>query len=115
MNLGRTLRFYSDRYGSTMSNEVCLPPPCSVRPTDSLHQQILLHTLNENGIASPASLETYVHDDIDRYGVKLTTLHSKLEKARSEQLEGISNKVSSSDAETSVYSFHSAFSVEADS
>ena len=55
-----------------------------------------MHTLNENGVASPASLETYVHEDIDRYGVKLTDLHGKLKKARSDQLEGISKRDSSS-------------------
>ena len=32
MNLGRTLRFYSDRYGSTMSDEVRLTPLSLLSP-----------------------------------------------------------------------------------
>ena len=70
----------------------CLTERVLTRPP----QQILLHTLNENGVGSPASLETYVHEDIDRYGVKLTDLHGKLKKARSDQLDGISKQDSSS-------------------
>ncbi|KAM0756159.1 hypothetical protein T439DRAFT_22334 [Meredithblackwellia eburnea MCA 4105] len=69
-NLGRTLRFYSDRYGAQMSTE-----------------EILLHALGENGVPSPASLKAYVSDDIDRYGAKLTALHTKLKRARDRQLE----------------------------
>ncbi|KAI5478540.1 transcriptional activator SPT7 [Pseudohyphozyma bogoriensis] len=70
MNLGKTLRFYSDRYGSQMSTE-----------------QILLHTLNENGVPAPSHIESYVTEDIDHYGSKLKDLRAKLQKARQVQLD----------------------------
>ncbi|GAA5899960.1 hypothetical protein JCM6882_007012 [Rhodosporidiobolus microsporus] len=69
-NLGRTLRFYSDRY------EAELTP-----------SQMLTHTLAENGIPSPSALDLYVSDDIDRYGSRLSDLLRKLERAREEQLD----------------------------
>lgn len=72
MNLGRTMRFYVDRYGSQMSTE-----------------QILLHVMGENGVPAPSFLEDYVSEDIDRYGVKLEDLHLKLKRAREAQLEDV--------------------------
>ncbi|KAL8283696.1 hypothetical protein RQP46_005491 [Phenoliferia psychrophenolica] len=72
MNLGRTMRFYADRYGSQMSTE-----------------QILLHVLGENGVPSPSHLEDYVSEDIDRYGAKLDGLHLKLQKAHRAQVEDV--------------------------
>ncbi|KAK4695954.1 transcriptional activator SPT7, partial [Phenoliferia sp. Uapishka_3] len=76
MNLGRTMRFYVDRYGSQMSTE-----------------QILLHVLGENGVPAPSHLEDYVSEDIDRYGVKLVDLHSKLQRARQDQLDNVKDVV----------------------
>lgn len=95
MNLGRTLRFYSDRYGSTMSTEVSSPDSSGFAPiSDPLAlQQILLHALGENGVPAPSFIKSYVSEDIDRYGVKLTELHGKLEKARKDQLEGIEGPI----------------------
>ncbi|GAA5887636.1 hypothetical protein JCM5296_004441 [Sporobolomyces johnsonii] len=72
-NLGRTVRFYADRYGAEMSKE-----------------DILLHTLAENGVAAPSSLEAYVSEDIDRYGTRLSDLLAKLDRTRQERLDGIS-------------------------
>ncbi|GAA5949495.1 hypothetical protein JCM3765_002680 [Sporobolomyces pararoseus] len=68
-NLGRTLRFYSDRFGSEMSKE-----------------QMLLNTLSESGIPSPSTLHDYVSDDINQYGARLSDLLGKLERSRQERL-----------------------------
>ena len=45
-------------------------------------QEILLHTLSENGVPNPATLETFIKEDIDDYGQKLKELYSKLEKVK---------------------------------
>ncbi|GAA5849941.1 hypothetical protein JCM8547_000959 [Rhodosporidiobolus lusitaniae] len=70
VNLGRTLRFYSDRYAAELTP-----------------QQMLTQTLSENGIPSPSALDSYVAEDIDRYGSRLSELLRKLERAREEQLD----------------------------
>ncbi|BGP21743.1 Transcriptional activator spt7 [Rhodotorula toruloides] len=69
-NLARTLRFYSDRYGADMSDK-----------------RILVHALGENGVPSPAHLQAYVSEDIDRYGSRLSDLLAKLERTRRDQLD----------------------------
>ncbi|SCV68560.1 BQ2448_681 [Microbotryum intermedium] len=69
-NLGRTMRFFADRFGDKMSTE-----------------QLLLHVLNENGVASPSDLHTYVSEDIEKYGATLDGLHGKMDKARRHQIE----------------------------
>lgn len=48
-----------------------------------------MHVLSENGVPSPSALEEYVSEDIDTYGLKLTELHGKLERARRDQLDGV--------------------------
>ncbi|KAJ8488105.1 hypothetical protein ONZ45_g14087 [Pleurotus djamor] len=60
-NVGRTIRFLSDKYGHTMSPE-----------------EIILHTLFESGTAQIQDLERYVSDDIERYGTRLGDLEKKL-------------------------------------
>ncbi|GJN91821.1 hypothetical protein Rhopal_004844-T1 [Rhodotorula paludigena] len=72
-NLGRTLRFYVDRYGNDLSE-----------------RRILNQALAENGVPSPSHLSSHVSEDIDRYGARLNDTLSKLERARQEQLEGLS-------------------------
>ncbi|BGP36918.1 Transcriptional activator spt7 [Rhodotorula kratochvilovae] len=69
-NLGRTLRFYADRYSSDLSEK-----------------EILTRTLSENGIPSPSHLSAYVSEDVDRYGQRLSDLLSKLERTRAEGLD----------------------------
>ncbi|GAA5832880.1 hypothetical protein JCM11251_000515 [Rhodosporidiobolus azoricus] len=69
-NLGRTLRFYADRYAAELTPS-----------------QMLTHTLSENGVPTPSLLDTYVSEDIDRYGSRLSDLLRKLERAREEQLD----------------------------
>jgi transcriptional activator SPT7 len=62
-NLCKTIRVYMDR-SSTMSGE-----------------DVLLHTLQENGISEPEILQDYITHDIKRYGSKLEELRKKLESA----------------------------------
>ncbi|TNY19267.1 hypothetical protein DMC30DRAFT_354181, partial [Rhodotorula diobovata] len=69
-NLGRTLRFYADRYS-----------------TDLSEKDILTRTLSENGIPSPSHLSAHVTEDVDRYGQRLSDLLAKLERTRKEQLD----------------------------
>ncbi|SCZ90567.1 BZ3500_MvSof-1268-A1-R1_Chr1-3g02070 [Microbotryum saponariae] len=69
-NLGRTMKFFADRFGDKMSTE-----------------QLLLHVLSENGVASPSDLHAYVSDDIDKYGATLDGLHGKMDKARRDQIQ----------------------------
>ncbi|GAA6051283.1 hypothetical protein JCM3770_006794 [Rhodotorula araucariae] len=69
-NLGRTLRFYADRYSA-----------------DLTEKEILTRTLSENGVPSPPHLSSYVTEDVDRYGQRLSDLLAKLERTRAEQLD----------------------------
>lgn len=61
MNLGRLLRSYSDRFSGEMTVE-----------------ELILHTLHESGGIDVRSLETYVADDVVRYGHKMSELLRKL-------------------------------------
>lgn len=61
MNIGRTMRSYSDRFAQEMSVE-----------------ELILHALFENGGIDVRSLESYVADDVVRYGNKMTDLLRKL-------------------------------------
>ncbi|PWN41705.1 hypothetical protein IE81DRAFT_324336 [Ceraceosorus guamensis] len=56
-NIGRTLRLYADGYANEMSTE-----------------ELVLHALHENGGADVRSLESYIADDVERYGVRLKEL-----------------------------------------
>ncbi|KAG8965276.1 Transcriptional activator spt7 [Tulasnella sp. 419] len=71
-NLGRTLRFYCDKYAHAMTPE-----------------EIVLHTLFENGTTEIQELERHIKDDIERYGTKLLDLERKLEHAYREQVESV--------------------------
>lgn len=53
-------------------------------------QRILNQALAENGVSYPSHLSSHVSEDIDRYGARLNDTLSKLERARQEQLEGLS-------------------------
>lgn len=61
MNIGRTMRSYSDRFAQEMSVE-----------------ELILHALFENGGIDVRSLESYVADDVVRYGNKMSDLLRKL-------------------------------------
>ncbi|KZT33790.1 hypothetical protein SISSUDRAFT_1027315 [Sistotremastrum suecicum HHB10207 ss-3] len=63
-NLGRTLRLYCDRHSKTMTAE-----------------DIILHTLFENGIPEISELEYYIKDDIVRHGARMLDVEKKLSNA----------------------------------
>lgn len=69
MNLGRTLRSYVDRFAREMSVE-----------------ELMLHTLYENGGADVRTLESYVRDDVQRHGHKMAELLRKLRTSYRETL-----------------------------
>lgn len=72
LNLGRTLRFYQDRFGARMAPA-----------------EVLLHALAENGVPGPQALRDYVQEDIEDYGTQLRAMQGRLERAREEQLEDL--------------------------
>ncbi|KAF8210067.1 hypothetical protein K438DRAFT_1959354 [Mycena galopus ATCC 62051] len=61
LNVGRTIRYLSDKYSQTMTPE-----------------EIILHTLFESGISRVQDLERYISDDVERYGTRLGDLEKKL-------------------------------------
>ncbi|KAG6888372.1 hypothetical protein C0995_008808 [Termitomyces sp. Mi166 len=71
LNVGRTIRFLSDKYAATMTPE-----------------EIILHTLFESGISKIQELERYVSDDVERYGARLAGLEEKLVAAYRETTAG---------------------------
>ncbi|KAI9017167.1 hypothetical protein BC832DRAFT_11089 [Gaertneriomyces semiglobifer] len=62
MNLGKTMRLYLDKHSRGMSSE-----------------EILIHTLHENGIEEVGSLDSYIRHDVERYGDKLYDLRRRLQ------------------------------------
>ncbi|KIM36888.1 hypothetical protein M413DRAFT_448819 [Hebeloma cylindrosporum] len=71
LNVGRTIRFLSDKFGKTMTPE-----------------EIILHTLFESGSSKIQDLERYIKDDIERYGARLGELEKKLVGAYRETTAG---------------------------
>ncbi|KAI8364636.1 uncharacterized protein BYT42DRAFT_589889 [Radiomyces spectabilis] len=63
-NIGRTLRWYWDNYGQTMQPE-----------------ELMAHTLYENGVMSLKDLESYIVDDIERYGGRLDDIYRRLQQS----------------------------------
>lgn len=63
-NIGKTLRSYLDEHGKVMKSE-----------------DILSHTLSENGVSSIDDLENYIEKDIIRLGDQLDDMNSKLENS----------------------------------
>ncbi|KAI8880280.1 Bromodomain-containing protein [Backusella circina FSU 941] len=61
-NLGKTLRYYFDDYDKEMDGE-----------------EIMLHSLYENGINGFSELEDYIMDDVVKYGTRLNDVKRKLE------------------------------------
>ncbi|KAI0050843.1 hypothetical protein FA95DRAFT_1635331 [Auriscalpium vulgare] len=61
LNVGRTLRFYMDKYSNAMTPE-----------------EIILHTLFESGTTRIQALERYVKDDVLRHGNRLNDLEKKI-------------------------------------
>ncbi|KZO92244.1 hypothetical protein CALVIDRAFT_520521 [Calocera viscosa TUFC12733] len=69
-NIGRTMRHFLDIHSGDM-------PP----------EEIVLHTLFENGVTEVNQLERYVRDDVQRYGGRLQEIARKLQTAYREQSE----------------------------
>lgn len=61
-NVGKTVRNYWDTHGHGMTGE-----------------EILLHSLHENGVDQLEDLETYVADDVEKYGHRLKDVGRRLE------------------------------------
>lgn len=55
--------------------------------------------LGENGVPAPSVLEQYVAEDVERYGTKLADMHTKLSRARREQVEGFEDAAEGKDDE----------------
>ena len=45
-----------------------------------------MHGLYENGVADIGELESYIRDDVERYGHRLDELHRKLESSYNDLL-----------------------------
>lgn len=71
MSLGKTLRVYWDGYCNNMTDE-----------------EILTHTLYDNGIEAFQELEEYISDDIEKYGHRLNDIHRKLTSSYNELVNG---------------------------
>ncbi|GBB87351.1 hypothetical protein RclHR1_01380013 [Rhizophagus clarus] len=69
LNLGKTMRAYMDDVFNKKTPE-----------------EIIKKTLYENGVPSPKDIESYVRDDIERYGAKLRDIQRRLENAYKESL-----------------------------
>jgi transcriptional activator SPT7 len=69
MSIGRTLRMYTDQFAHEMSVE-----------------EIILHAIFENGGMDIRSLESYIVDDVLRYGSKMSDLLRKLQASYRETL-----------------------------
>ncbi|KAG0275910.1 Transcriptional activator spt7 [Linnemannia exigua] len=82
LNLGRTLRGYTDLYNKGMTAE-----------------EILLHTLHENGVNGVGDLEGYIREDVERYGNKLQDIHRKLETSYTDVVNATLNEGHNADAD----------------
>ncbi|KZT61132.1 hypothetical protein CALCODRAFT_447689 [Calocera cornea HHB12733] len=67
-NIGRTMRYLLDVHSNDMPAE-----------------EIVLHTLFENGVTEVNQLERYVRDDVQRYGGRLQEISRRLQTAYREQ------------------------------
>ncbi|KAI7863084.1 hypothetical protein BDF14DRAFT_1847660 [Spinellus fusiger] len=76
LNIGKTLRSYWDDYGRQMNSE-----------------EIIMHTLYENGVPSISALESYIVDDIGRLGSRLEDLHRKLDTSYQDIISGSTDKL----------------------
>lgn len=68
-SIGRTMRMYTDRYGSTMSSE-----------------EIILHTLHSTSSVGVKELDKYMHEDVPRLQSRLDELRRKLEASWKERV-----------------------------
>ncbi|KAJ3012031.1 Transcriptional activator spt7 [Thoreauomyces humboldtii] len=69
-NLGKTIRVFTDKFSKVMTDE-----------------EILQHTLEENGIEKPAQLDAHIRVDIGRHGDRLHHLRRKLSYAYKDMIK----------------------------
>lgn len=53
----------------------------------SSSQELILHTLSENGTTEIQQLDRYIKEDVEHYGVKLSLLTKKMQTAYLESVE----------------------------
>ncbi|KAI9478715.1 MAG: hypothetical protein EXX96DRAFT_505382 [Benjaminiella poitrasii] len=70
-NIGKTMRSYWDRYSHKMEGD-----------------EMLIHSLYENGILDISEIESYVHDNVERNVHRLDDLHRKLQTSYQDLLSG---------------------------
>ncbi|KAK4516715.1 Nucleolar GTP-binding protein 1 [Mucor velutinosus] len=70
-NIGKTIKTYCDTHSKDMTGE-----------------EILLHSLHENGVSQLEDLETYVTDDVEKYGHRLKDVSRRLEGTYQELVAG---------------------------
>ncbi|EPB89608.1 hypothetical protein HMPREF1544_03540 [Mucor circinelloides 1006PhL] len=70
-NLGKTVKTYCDTHGN-----------------DMMAEEILLHSLHENGVSQLEDLENYVTDDVEKYGHRLKDVSRRLEGTYQELVAG---------------------------
>ncbi|CAO3688768.1 unnamed protein product [Rhizopus stolonifer] len=75
-NIGKTIRTYWDDYGQKMSGD-----------------DMLIHTLYENGIMDLSELETYVQDDVEKNVYRLEDLHGKLKGSYQDLISNSGDKM----------------------
>ncbi|KAA1083756.1 Transcriptional activator spt7 [Puccinia graminis f. sp. tritici] len=75
-NIGRTLHFFADRFSPVLSAS-----------------EMIYQTLRANGVGGLDELESYVKDDVDKYGNKLNDLLRKLQAGYGNGLAGTAAKV----------------------
>lgn len=51
-----------------------------------MRQEIILHTLTESGVPTVRDLDSYIRDDVERYGGRLSDLERKLSNAWQEEV-----------------------------
>lgn len=88
LTIGKTLRVYWDDYGRQMNSEVRNSFARFIEAATYIFRtkEILMHVLYENGVDNVAELESYIRDDIERYGNRLDELHRKLENSYQDML-----------------------------
>ncbi|KAL0136261.1 hypothetical protein V8B55DRAFT_1537872 [Mucor lusitanicus] len=74
-NIGKTLRSYWDDYGHDMDGD-----------------EMLCHTLYENGILDISDLENYVHDDVEKNIHRLDDVKRRLQASYQDMIAGPSDK-----------------------
>ncbi|KAI8364102.1 hypothetical protein BD560DRAFT_425671 [Blakeslea trispora] len=71
INLGKTMKSYWDDYGHQMTGD-----------------EMVSHSLYENGVLDLSELEVYVHDDIEKGMQRLDDLHRRLQTSYQDLLSG---------------------------